>query len=147
MVGWHHWLNGHEFEQAPGDGEGQGSLACCSQWGHKDSDTTELLNKNRHEIQEKIMSSDVKKAVIQIPSPPYLWVVTLWASLPLLEYQTYWISKTKRSTPHMSFLCFLVDRIISKEKGHLKLRLWAIVSFWASKTQRLAIKSLSYLCL
>ena len=32
MVGWHHWLNGHEFEQAPGDGEGQGGLACCSTW-------------------------------------------------------------------------------------------------------------------
>ena len=35
MVGWHHWLDGHEFEQAPGDGEGQGSLAGCSLWGHK----------------------------------------------------------------------------------------------------------------
>ena len=33
MVGWHHWLNGHEFEQAPGDGKGQGSLVCCSPWG------------------------------------------------------------------------------------------------------------------
>ena len=44
MVGWHHWLNGHEFEQAPGVGDGQGSLACCSPWGHKESDTTELLN-------------------------------------------------------------------------------------------------------
>ena len=33
MVGWHHQLNGHEFVQAPGDGEGQGSLACCSPWG------------------------------------------------------------------------------------------------------------------
>ena len=41
MVGWHHQLNGHEFEQAPGDGEGQGSLVCCSPWGHKESDTTE----------------------------------------------------------------------------------------------------------
>ena len=41
MVGWHHWLNGHEFEQAPGDGEGQGSLACCSPWGHQESDITE----------------------------------------------------------------------------------------------------------
>ena len=40
MVGWHHWLNEHEFEQAPGDGEGQGSLACCSPWGHKELDTT-----------------------------------------------------------------------------------------------------------
>ena len=39
MVGWHHWLNGHEFEQTPGDSEGQGSPACCSSWGHKESDT------------------------------------------------------------------------------------------------------------
>ena len=44
MVGRHHQLNGHEFEQALEDGEGQGSLACCSPWGHKESDTTELLN-------------------------------------------------------------------------------------------------------
>ena len=44
MVGWHHWLNGHEYEQAPGDGDGQGSLACCSPWGHKESDMTERLN-------------------------------------------------------------------------------------------------------
>ena len=41
MVGWHHQLNGHEFEQTPGDGEGQGSLACCSPWGHKELDMTE----------------------------------------------------------------------------------------------------------
>ena len=42
MVGWYHRLNGHEFEQTPGDSEGQGSLACCSHhpWGHKESDTT-----------------------------------------------------------------------------------------------------------
>ena len=39
MVGWHHRLNGQEFEQAPGDGEGQGSLVCCSPWGGKESDT------------------------------------------------------------------------------------------------------------
>ena len=44
MVGWHHQLDGHEFEQAPVDGEGQGSLACRSPWGHKESDTTERLN-------------------------------------------------------------------------------------------------------
>ena len=44
MVGWCHRLNGHEFEQAPGDSEGQGSLACCSPWGHKELDTTERLN-------------------------------------------------------------------------------------------------------
>ena len=41
MVGWHHRLNGHEFEQTPGDGEGQRSLVCCSPWGHKELDMTE----------------------------------------------------------------------------------------------------------
>ena len=44
IVGWHHQLDGHEFEQAPGVGDGQGSLACCSPWDCKESDTTELLN-------------------------------------------------------------------------------------------------------
>ena len=37
MIGWHHWLNGHEFKQTPGDSEGQGSLACCGSWGRKES--------------------------------------------------------------------------------------------------------------
>ena len=50
MVGWHHWLNGHEFEQVPGDGEGQGSLVCCSPWGHKELDTTEWQNNNNIRI-------------------------------------------------------------------------------------------------
>ena len=45
-VGWSHQLNGHELEQTPGDGEGQGSLMCCSPWGHKEQDTTERLNNN-----------------------------------------------------------------------------------------------------
>ena len=44
MVGWHHRLNGHEFEQTPGDNERQGSLACCSPWGYKESDMTDQLN-------------------------------------------------------------------------------------------------------
>ena len=41
MVGWHHRLNGHEFEQTPGDGEEQGGLGCCSPWGHKELGTTQ----------------------------------------------------------------------------------------------------------
>ena len=44
MVGWHHRLSEHEFDQAPGDSGGQGSLACCNSWGPKESDTTERLN-------------------------------------------------------------------------------------------------------
>ena len=46
MVGWHHQLDGHEFEQALGDGEGQGSLASCSPWGFKELDMTEQLKDN-----------------------------------------------------------------------------------------------------
>ena len=44
IVGWHHQLDGHESEQAPGVGDDQGSLACCSPWGRKESDTTKQLN-------------------------------------------------------------------------------------------------------
>ena len=47
MVGWHHWPNGLEFKQTPGDSQGQGSLVCCNPRGHKESDTTELLS-NTH---------------------------------------------------------------------------------------------------
>ena len=46
MIGQDHHLYGHEFAQAPGDGDGQGSLACCSPWGRKELDTTEQLNNN-----------------------------------------------------------------------------------------------------
>ena len=44
MVGWHHWLDGYEFEQAPGVGDGQGDMVCCSPWDCKELDTTESLN-------------------------------------------------------------------------------------------------------
>ena len=44
MAGWHHWLDGREFGWTPGDGDGQGGLACCDSWGHKESDTAEWLN-------------------------------------------------------------------------------------------------------
>ena len=50
MAGWHHWLYGHEFEQAMGVGGGHGGLACCSPWSHKESDMTEQLNQTDHDI-------------------------------------------------------------------------------------------------
>ena len=49
MVGWHHLLNGHESEKTPGDREGQGSLVCCSPWGHKESDTTEVTQQQQQQ--------------------------------------------------------------------------------------------------
>ena len=50
MVAWHHQLDVHEFEQAPGVGDGQGSLACSSPWGHKEPDTTERLNRTENVV-------------------------------------------------------------------------------------------------
>ena len=58
MVGWNHQLNGHEFEQTPGDSEGQESLVCCSPCGLKESDITERLNNN---IQHKKKIENVMK--------------------------------------------------------------------------------------
>ena len=49
MVGWHHQLNGHGFGWTPGVGDGRGGLACCGPWGHKESDTTERLNRTEPE--------------------------------------------------------------------------------------------------
>ena len=56
MVGWHHQLDGHEFEQTLGDDEGQGSLVCCSPWGRKGSDTTEGLNEKAHKARRMMLS-------------------------------------------------------------------------------------------
>ena len=61
MVGWHHRLNGHEFEQAPGDGEGQGSLVCCSPWGFKEMDMTEQLNNNRAANSDRLYVSILRQ--------------------------------------------------------------------------------------
>ena len=52
MAGWHHQLNGHEFEQAPGDDEGQRNLVCCSPWGRKEWDMTERLNDDTGNIKQ-----------------------------------------------------------------------------------------------
>ena len=54
MVGWHQWLNGHEFEQTLRESRGQGSLASCSPWGQKESDTTERLNNHKEEVSHTI---------------------------------------------------------------------------------------------
>ena len=59
MVGWHHQLDGHEFEPALGVGDGQGGLVCCSSWGHKESDMTEWLNWTELKLTVVIMSQYV----------------------------------------------------------------------------------------
>ena len=62
MVGWHHRLSWHEFEQTPGDNEGQGSLACCSPWGRKELDMTQQLNNNNITLKSRGNGWNFKKA-------------------------------------------------------------------------------------
>ena len=59
MVEWHHRLNWHEFQQAVGDSEGQGRLACCGPWGHQESDTTEKQNNNPNYKIGYLLSFDI----------------------------------------------------------------------------------------
>ena len=70
-VGWHHRLHGHKFEKAPGDGEGQGSLACCSPWGHKESQTIERLNNKLTFIIGWMVTS---QKTWPLPDPHSLWM-------------------------------------------------------------------------
>ena len=65
MIGWHHWLNGHEFEQAPGLGDEQGGLACCSPWGCKGLDTTGHWTELKH-LAQYVMHSLIVVIVLQI---------------------------------------------------------------------------------
>ena len=79
MVGWHHQLDGHDFEQVPGVGDGQGALACCSPWGCKESDTTERLNwteLNWGVVLEKTLESplDCKEIQPVHPKEDQSWV-------------------------------------------------------------------------
>ena len=68
MVGWHHHLNGHEFGQTRGVGDGQGGLACCGSWDRKESDTTERLNWT-----EAKKIQDLKLHLLNPNSEPFLW--------------------------------------------------------------------------
>ena len=86
MVGWHRWLNGHEFEQAPGDGEGQGSPACCSPWGHTELETAEWLNNNCNMSREpgsccSALNSDIWHLAAQGWQYSFLtWLTSWWGA-------------------------------------------------------------------
>ena len=67
MLGWHHQLNGHESEQDPGAGDGQGSLVCCSLWGCKELDMTEWLNWTELKVKVLILTIILLKKAHKIP--------------------------------------------------------------------------------
>ena len=66
MVGWHHWLNGRQFEQALGDGWGQGSLECYHPWGHKESDTNERPNNNKMGVTHHLLQPPALRNTHQV---------------------------------------------------------------------------------
>ena len=74
MAGWHHRLDGHEFEWTPGDGDGQGGLACCNSWGLKESDTTERLNWT-----ESANGTPPLPMAQQIKNPPAMQETQVWS--------------------------------------------------------------------
>ena len=78
MLGWHHQLNGHEFKQAPGVGDGQGSLVCCSPWDRKESDTTEWLNWTELNIKEDILRNYCFTVEVLIePTRQVVWFLSI----------------------------------------------------------------------
>ena len=120
MVGWRHWLKGHESEQTPGDGEGQGSLACCSLRGCKGSDMTEWLNNDNKDLimrcnsvfyalsssttkQEDILCQQATELRIRIEfisaGPWKGWGTLEAVSVPLLMFRAHWPCLSSAATP------------------------------------------------
>ena len=89
MVGWHHRLNAHEFEQALGIGNGQGSLVCCSPWGHKEQDTTEWLSWT--ELDPSLSHFCSPHAEVGLPFPDILasWSLVLPSGLSLFLQKSH----------------------------------------------------------
>ena len=91
MVGWHYRLNGHEFEQTPGDSEGQGSLVCCSSWGHKNWDTTYWLI-NNFSTHGEMQESGLIKTV------PLICTLNIWGQYPaFLHPESPWSAQSSCS--------------------------------------------------
>ena len=92
MVGWHHWLDGHEFEQAPGVGEGQGSLVCCSPWGCKELDTIERLNWTELNAHFEMLMGDIQENSLvaqMIKNLPAVQETHVWS----LGWEDLWVGK------------------------------------------------------
>ena len=111
MAGWHHWLDGRESEWTSGDGDGQGGLACCDSWGHKELDTTEWLNwTERHHEGPTIMTFCkllFQRPHLQIPS---YWGCCCWerghnSFHSIQEYKNH--QDTKELVFHLAFILCL----------------------------------------
>ena len=97
MVGWHHWLDAHEFEPAPGIGDGQGSLMCCSPWVHKELDMTECLKWTDNTLLKKLKKTQMENILCS-------WIRgirTVTMSIYLRTIYRFW---SRKSHPTLIFL-------------------------------------------
>ena len=102
MAGWHHRLDGHEFEQTVGNSEGQGSLACCSPWGHKEVDMTEQLNNFRSWV--KLLPLPGRASSLSLPLKTSLIPkVTSQRLIPSMPFQST-ESKQNPFSCHLQFM-------------------------------------------
>ena len=116
MVGWHHWLNGHELDQAPGAGDGQGSLACCSPWGHKETDTTDqqqISPKTLQDMNQTVLYLDTSVSSITRKDPQKILWTKLWTYLGFLERTAV---NNKKESPVKSD----IQRICMGELGRIR---------------------------
>ena len=115
MAGQHHWCDEHEFGQTPGAGEGQGGLACCSPWGHKESDTTGQLNNNSNNQHIYYRSFLVSQMVKNPPAMQETWVQS-------------WVRKIlwKREWLHTQYCCQEKSRNIRSQQATV----YGVVKNW-----------------
>ena len=97
MVGWHHWLSGHEFEYTPGVGNWQRGLACCSPWGHKESDMTERLNRTKLNIHHHIsMCNSLQYSRLGNFMDRRVW----WATVHVVRKSWTWLNTHTHTHTH-----------------------------------------------
>ena len=101
MGGWHYWLNGHEFEPALGDGEGQASLACCSSWGFKELDLTELLITTISQYIKKQKYQKVENVFKGTSCSSNIFSLEAFTELWAFSSQVWW-----HSSPSSYILCW-----------------------------------------
>ena len=123
MVGWHHRLHGHEFEQALGVGDGQGGLACRSPWGHKESDKTQWLNNNTAHRAESCRSNrqrqtQQRNSLLKSPAPAGVIFF-----LRITSTSSLWLRKFFSSAVR-SRLCSISSLGGTSKAASLQLQAW-----------------------
>ena len=127
MVGWHHQLNGHEFEQTQGDSEGQGSLVCCSSWDHKELDMIQQLNNNNAYI----------PFLLNLPlTTPHPTPLSKWNFVFHQKYRVSFRGKKTLDSLGSNVGCVDVARAAPHPRAQGSIRIPDVFQSWHSSSQR-----------